>query len=67
MRMTFHKWVLNAMADPNPTQYTKFDEYDWSEMGFIYNFAYSLLLFAIGVRASQQAASRSGLRKLPLP
>ena len=27
MKLTFHKWVLNAMTDPNPTQYTKIDKY----------------------------------------
>ncbi len=27
MNSTFHKWGLNAMTAPNPTQYTKGDEY----------------------------------------
>ena len=27
MKSTFHKWVLNVMTAPNPTQYTKFDKY----------------------------------------
>ena len=26
MKSTIHKWVLNAMTTPNPTQYTFFDK-----------------------------------------
>ena len=27
MNVTIHKWVLNVMTGPNPTQYTAFDKY----------------------------------------
>ena len=27
MKVTIHDWVLNVIAAPNPTQYTKLDKY----------------------------------------
>ena len=41
MEFTFHKYVSNDMTSPNPTQYTKLDEYKtktknlgWPEIGY---------------------------------
>ena len=50
MKSTFHKWVLNAMPGPNPSQYSKSIYYQnqkrriWPEMG---NQGMALIRFAI--------------------
>ena len=53
MTSTNHKWMLNAMAAPNPTKYAKNDKYkvkpktqDWSEIGFRFVCAICCLFFA---------------------
>ena len=69
MKLTFRKWVLNAMTSPNPTQTTKSAKYlvnkrnrDWSDIGVYMNF----LVFGAYLSALPNPRLKRGKRHLAL-
>ena len=75
MNFTFHKWVLNVRAVPNPTQTTKLDKYNVqtqkSEIvqntitnNYLYMFRYFCLCLPTGCVGCQKLVPPSSLWSL---